>query len=162
MQPPAIPQPGATPQPPAGAWVPPVTPWPTLYSSPTCTLAAPLPADVFVAALAEEFRRRSLWVSVRADGRSVKVKPALPIVATIVGLAVGGGDVSGARLTVTVESESPERTELRVLCEGGGLSVFARRVAKALNAFAWRLAQNGVVLTATPWERYSRFRRDRA
>ena len=108
---------------------------------------------------AEELERLRLRVSVAADGRSVQAKPTWPLVATAIGMVAGGEGFTVPRVTVSVASETAAGTGLVVLARAGGVSGMSGRVAEALNAAAWRLAQAGVTMTATPWERYSRSRK---
>lgn len=140
-------------------WVPPVLPWPALHSQPTCTLSAAVPANVLVATLGEELRRRRLRVRAAPDGLSLRAKPYWPIVATVIGIAVGEVDSWMPKLDISVAAQTPTGTTVTVLVRADGFTGMKERVTQALNATAWRLAHQGVTLTATPWERYSRFRK---
>lgn len=147
----------------AGGWVPPVRPWPYVVGEPVCLLKAPVPAFALIVAVAEELRRVRLRVRVAPDGRSVQARPTWPIVLTAIGVVTGSGGFLMPKVTVAVESEGPGGVEISVRCRrGDDLGGLGGRVAKALNAVAWRLACSGVVLTVTPWERYAPPRKRKA
>lgn len=149
--------PGAMP-----GWWPPVRQWGPLMSQPTCTLTVNASGPEVIATIAEELRSRRQRVKVTRDGRSVRAKNRWPLIAIVIGIVttVGADPFSTSVMTATVTADDASGATVTVVVRSGGLGGMRTPVTDALNATAWRLAQQGVVLTVTPWERYTRFRRN--
>jgi hypothetical protein len=136
--------------------------WAALFGEPLCTVHVNAPGAVVIAVVAEELRREYRRVLVALDGRSVRAKLLWPVVLSVVGMVVGGEGFSSPVMTAQVVEEGPAGTKTQITVRGGRPAKMRFGVPGALNRAASRLAQQGAVVTATPWDRYPYLRKGRA
>lgn len=147
---------------PLGSGQPPFAVWGMLVGEPVCTVQVNAPGVMVIAVIAEELRRDYRRVRVAPDGRSVRAKLLWTLILNVVGVFAGAPGPSSSVMTAQVMEEGPDGTKIQITVRHGEHGQMRSGVPGALNRAAWRLAQQGIVMTATPWERYRYLRKRKA